>query len=503
MSMTSQTVPRHTPVLRDIEALVEQELGFAGHHENESVRSRRPTRTRAKVFCVLLDSTALIVGFAVAFAVARLTGRDVHRGTVAVVVGMVPVELLLLAHGGLYQSRFLAHHIEESRRLLRARSFAVVLFLAIHAASNTPVSARFILLCAILSTIALFVDREIQRLWFRHSRIAGRRLRPVLMVGGGKEAADYARVIGSEAWSGVRIVGYVADHESRELRSLGVDYLGHVAEAGHVANERDVSGAIFDSSALDSSVSSNLARDFAEHGYYVEFMIGARGLAPERLEVVPLGRISTVLVQPVARVGWRVATKRMGDLVVAGGALVALSPLFAVVALAIKLEDRGPVFFRQDRVGKLGRTFRAWKFRSMQTNAEALRSTLEAQNEAGGGLFKIKTDPRITRVGRLIRRTSIDELPQLLNVISGEMSIVGPRPLPVADVRDNWEERMAQRLRVRPGITGMWQVSGRSDLGDDDFLKLDLYYVDNWSPFVDLLIIAKTIPAVLFAKGAY
>lgn len=503
MSMISRSVPHQSSVGRGLEALVEQELGFAGHREDESVRSRRPTRTWAKICCVLLDTAALIVGFGIAFAAAKLTGRSVHRGTIAVVAGMVPVELLLLAHAGLYQSRFLAHHIDESRRLLRARSFAVVIFLAIHAASNTPVSARFILLCATLSTVALFVDREIQRSWFRQARVAGRRLRPVLMVGGGKEAADYARVISRETWSGVRIVGYVADQESRELHALGVRHLGKVADAGHVANETDVSGAIFDSGALDSNVSSNLARDFAEHGYYVEFMIGARGLAPERLEVVPLGRISTVLVQPVARVGWRVAAKRIGDLVVAGGALLVLAPLFAIVAVAIKLEDRGPVFFRQDRVGKLGRTFRAWKFRSMQTNAETLRPTLEGQNEAGGGLFKMRADPRITRVGRFIRRTSIDELPQLLNVISGAMSIVGPRPLPVADVRDNWEERMAQRLRVSPGITGMWQVSGRSDLGDDDFLKLDLYYVDNWSPFVDLLIIAKTIPAVLMAKGAY
>lgn len=196
------------------------------------------------------------------------------------------------------------------------------------------------------------------------------------------------------------------------------------------------------------------------------------------------------------------AMKRVLDVAVSGVALVMAAPIFAITALAIKLDSPGPVFFRQTRVGMNGRHFACYKFRSMYTNAEAMKALLAAQNEADGPVFKMKRDPRVTRVGAIIRKFSIDELPQLLNVLQGEMSLVGPRPaLPKEVVQYQFEQ--LGRLYALPGITGLQQVSGRSDLSFDRWTQLDLQYVSEQSLWQDVKILLKTIPAVISGRGAY
>jgi lipopolysaccharide/colanic/teichoic acid biosynthesis glycosyltransferase len=176
--------------------------------------------------------------------------------------------------------------------------------------------------------------------------------------------------------------------------------------------------------------------------------------------------------------------------------------VFAAVALAVALDSRGPVFFRQTRVGREGRRFSMVKFRTMVIDAERLQADLEHRNEADGLLFKLRTDPRVTRVGRWLRRYSIDELPQIVNVLRGQMSMVGPRP-PLPGEVEMYEGHVSRRLLVKPGITGLWQVSGRSDLPWNEAVRLDLYYVDHWSPTMDLTIMAKTFSAVIRGHGAY
>ena len=177
-------------------------------------------------------------------------------------------------------------------------------------------------------------------------------------------------------------------------------------------------------------------------------------------------------------------------------------PIWLLLALAIKLDSRGPVFYVDHRVGVGERDFPMFKFRTMVSGAERLQVELEELNEAGGALFKIRDDPRVTRVGGLLRRLSLDELPQVLNVLRGEMSLVGPRPLPLRDYRrlEDWHR---QRYNVLPGITGLWQISGRSNLTFDDLVRLDFYYLESWSIWLDISIIVKTIPAVLGRRGAY
>jgi exopolysaccharide biosynthesis polyprenyl glycosylphosphotransferase len=199
---------------------------------------------------------------------------------------------------------------------------------------------------------------------------------------------------------------------------------------------------------------------------------------------------------------FQAAAKRACDVLLSGLGLLLLAPFFAVVALAIKLTSRGPVIFRQERTGLRGRPFTLLKFRTMVADADQLLDTLREQNQADGPLFKLRHDPRVTRIGRILRRSSIDELPQLLNVLKGEMSLVGPRP-PLASEVTLYEEWQLDRLEVRPGITGLWQVSGRSELSFEDYVRLDLFYVENWSIAYDLFILSKTVPLLVSARGAY
>jgi exopolysaccharide biosynthesis polyprenyl glycosylphosphotransferase len=199
---------------------------------------------------------------------------------------------------------------------------------------------------------------------------------------------------------------------------------------------------------------------------------------------------------------WARLSKRALDVTVAATALIVLIPLFLIVAIAIRLDSPGPVLFRQARCGRSERLFTFLKFRGMVADAEARLPELLALNEAAGPLFKMRNDPRLTRVGRLIRRTSLDELPQLWNVLRGEMSLVGPRP-PLPSEVENYAPWQHRRLMALPGITGPWQVSGRSELGFDDMVQLDIDYIENWSLFKDLIILTQTIIVVLSTRGAY
>ena len=214
-----------------------------------------------------------------------------------------------------------------------------------------------------------------------------------------------------------------------------------------------------------------------------------------------MAEIANCAVQAESRLFYHIC-KRIMDVVCSAAVLAVLSPIFLAVAVAIKLEDKGPVIFTQNRTGKDGKVFRMYKFRSMYVDAEKRRSELLARNEADGPLFKIADDPRVTKVGRFIRRTSIDELPQLVNILKGEMSIVGPRPL-VTYEQNQCTEYQAQRLLVKPGLTCIWQVSGRSDTSFDELIEMDLEYIRNQSLWLDIKLILKTVVVVFTHKGAY
>jgi exopolysaccharide biosynthesis polyprenyl glycosylphosphotransferase len=222
----------------------------------------------------------------------------------------------------------------------------------------------------------------------------------------------------------------------------------------------------------------------------------------QRAEYIPGEGTPLFELRPPALAGWEWAVKRSFDVVVSTVMIVAGSPVWVAIACAIRLSSPGPVFYRDRRIGLGDRSFGMMKFRTMYADAAQRQSALEGDNEASGPLFKIKDDPRVTRVGRVLRRFSLDELPQVLNVLWGEMSLVGPRPLPIRDYEQlqDWHRK---RYLVLPGMTGLWQVSGRIDLSFDDLVRLDFYYIENWSIWLDISILAKTLPAVLARRGAY
>jgi exopolysaccharide biosynthesis polyprenyl glycosylphosphotransferase len=225
-------------------------------------------------------------------------------------------------------------------------------------------------------------------------------------------------------------------------------------------------------------------------------------LLVQRAEFVPGQGAPLFELRPPVLVGADWMVKRAFDLLVSGAVIVLGLPLWIGIAIAIKLGSRGPVFYADRRIGLGEQEFGMLKFRTMYVDAAERQSELESQNEAGGALFKIRDDPRVTSIGRLIRRYSLDEIPNTVNVLRGEMSLVGPRPLPVRDY-DLLEEWHRKRYLVLPGMTGLWQISGRSNLSFDDLVRYDFYYLDNWSIWLDISILAKTIPAVLGQRGAY
>jgi exopolysaccharide biosynthesis polyprenyl glycosylphosphotransferase len=243
---------------------------------------------------------------------------------------------------------------------------------------------------------------------------------------------------------------------------------------------------------------------FQTAGITLRILFAEREPSLPRLQFWMIGKIPSLTVEAPVLVGSEYWLKRGFDLCCAGIAVLLLLPVYLIIAIAIKLDSPGPIFFRQTRVGLHGRKFKVWKFRTMVANAAQLQATLEAQNEMRDGvLFKMKHDPRITRIGRFLRHYSLDELPQLFNVLQSEMSLVGPRPLPVRDV-EKFKEGHFIRQEVLPGITGLWQVSGRSDIDNfDDAVKLDITYITNWSIWLDLKIILRTVKVVFRGSGAY
>jgi exopolysaccharide biosynthesis polyprenyl glycosylphosphotransferase len=335
-------------------------------------------------------------------------------------------------------------------------------------------------------------------------RAAGYHRRAVL-VGTGQQIVDVAHALRDTARSGstrtpVEIVGYLAAGAVPSARGLRA--LGSVRDLDQVLGSQPVDEVIIADSEFPQGEAVELVDRCHRRGVRVCIAPTTMEILINRAEFVPGESVPLFELGPPVFEGIDFALKRAFDVVLAGALLVLLSPLLALIAIAIRLTSRGPVLFRSLRRGIGQQPFACLKFRTMYADAEARQDELDALNEASGALFKIRDDPRLTPVGRLLRRFSLDELPQLVNVLRGDMSMVGPRPLPERDYQllQEWHRK---RYLVLPGMTGLWQVSGRSQLDFDDLVRLDFIYLERWSLALDLAILAKTIPAVLTRRGAY
>ncbi len=385
-------------------------------------------------------------------------------------------------------------------------AFVLALALA-YALRLTWLSRLFLALVMLFFLVLGSLTRYGLAHWFRRRAQRGSRRRVVVLVGANPGAREVARRILAHPEMGIQLRGfyeYEASYDPSDvemLQHMGIPYLGDVGLLPDFLKREVVDGVIF---SVGTRIISKLEEIFLLCEDLGVDTLMAANLFPhlvarlqlEHLEDLPLLRFTTVPHNHIA-----LFLKRMIDFSGSGVGLVLLSPLFLATAMAIKINSRGPVFFRQERMSVHGRRFQLMKFRTMVQNAEEMRDQLEELNEVDGPVFKIKDDPRITSVGRILRKTSIDELPQLWNVLKGEMSLVGPRPPIPAEV-DEYEPWQRRRLSMRPGITCLWQISGRSELDFNTWMKLDLQYIDQWSLALDFLILIKTIPAVLSMRGA-
>ena len=348
------------------------------------------------------------------------------------------------------------------------------------------------------SLVLLAGSRVLLRAAAHRMRRGGQNSRVFAVVGSGQLAHDVVATVADHPEWGMMFAGHIVEEGSSVAPEKR---LGSVSQIGQILDDNVIDEVIFAVPRDRLPSVQEAFRNCQERGAAARVCLdlfevdGARAELGD-LDGLPMLSFSSAPTDEVA-----LLFKRAFDVLSSAAALLLFSPVLLATALAVKLESPGPVFFRQVRVGKNGRPFRMFKFRSMRADAEERLESLRARNEASGPVFKMRNDPRVTRVGAFIRRYSIDELPQFLNVLSGEMSVVGPRPPVPAEVRqyERWQRR---RLSVKPGITCTWQVSGRSDITFDRWMELDLAYIDSWSLWRDVQICFQTIPAVLTSRGA-
>jgi exopolysaccharide biosynthesis polyprenyl glycosylphosphotransferase len=407
---------------------------------------------------------------------------------------------------GMYASRRLSNRQDEMLDLVKAVSIGtIVIYLGhflFHIALVTPKFVTAFWAAGILTAV---ISRLTMRLFLAQVRLHGRNLRDMLIVGSNARGVQFARKISQNSALGYRVVGFVDTgwHGISEFESSGfrlvTDFEGLPAFLRKTVVDEVVIALPMRSMHSEASEVAALCE---EQGILIRFAstLFDTKLARKRVEEIEGDSLITHYTGSLQ--GWPVVIKRMIDIVCSAILLLFLSPVLLLTALLIKLTSPGPVMFVQNRLGLNKRHFGIFKFRTMVVDAEKRMKEIEHLNEVSGPVFKIKNDPRITPIGKFLRKTSIDELPQLLNVFRGDMSLVGPRPLPIRDYEGFSEDWQRRRFSVRPGITCLWQIGGRSSISFEKWMELDLQYIDKWSLWLDLQILLKTIPAVLKGSGA-
>lgn len=461
---------------------------------------------RRMVFAVLaVDAMAAMTASAVAFLfdLSLIGHGGLGRLFSVIMVPAVWLGAVAMARG--YQERLLGAGSEEFRRVLHAALGLLVTVAIASYAGHAQLARSYVLLTCGLCGVLSLAGRGACRAALRGARRSGRCQVDVLLVGHEGTVLHLVDQVRRERGGGLRVVGAcVPDGSSLRLEECGVPVLGGLNAVSAVVQRFQVDAvAVTSCPELQGPALRRLSWELEGTGVDLVVAPGLVEVAGPRLHIRQMCGLPLLHVEEPELAGARRLIKGAVDRVIALVALLALSPLLLAVAVAVRATSAGPVLFKQTRVGRSGREFLMWKFRSMNIGAERELAELRPFDIHGDGmLFKLRLDPRVTRVGRLLRRTSLDELPQLFNVLSGAMSLVGPRP-PLPGEVHRYGADVHRRLLVKPGLTGLWQVSGRSDLPWDESIRLDLRYVENWSLTLDALILWKTFAAVVRGAGAY
>ena len=469
------------------------------------VRPESRWQRRYVRLCILADALVALVSGATAYVVHF--GFVLNMWKPVLVTSLLP--LLWVAAVSLnraYESRFLGVGSEEFRRVARAgvALTAIVAFTAY--ATEIQVGPRhYVLISLPMVTVLTVAERYGLRQWLHRQRAQGRFLHRVVVVGHEVPVLEMLRRLGDERFHGLQVVAACLPLPGQRpaLMERGVPVVGGFGSVEQAVRLTDADTvAVLASPDLGPEQLRRLAWDLEPTGADLLVAPSLVEVAGPRLSIRPVTGLPLLQVEQPQFNGGRRIVKASFDRTVALAAILLAAPLLVGIALAVRLTSRGPAFFRQQRIGKDGRPFTMWKFRSMVVDAEALREQMLEHSDRDGLMFKMRVDPRVTRVGSWLRRYSLDELPQLFNVLTGGMSLVGPRP-PLPEEVAEYGDDMRRRLLVHPGVTGLWQVSGRADLSWEESVRLDLRYVDNWSLATDLLILWKTARAVLRGHGAY
>ena len=407
---------------------------------------------------------------------------------------------------GMYRSMRLARRRTELSGVLKATTLYTACFLTLGALfSIRMLTIPFLAAFWVITTLVLCGARLSLRLIAERVRVHGKDLRYLLILGTNPRAFDFARRIAARPERGYKLLGFVDDDWPglAKLRLTGFEVVCDSAGLAEYLRQNVVDEvAIYLPFGSFYKHASEVASLCEQHGITMRFNSDIFGLKTAKWRAEEVDGYQYIATYTGTSDMWPRLMKRALDIAMAALVLLFVSPILIFAAIAIKLTSPGPVFFLQERIGLNKRRFKIFKFRTMVPNAEKLIAGLENQNEVSGPVFKIKDDPRITPIGKFLRRSSVDELPQLINVLKGDMSLVGPRPLPVRDYQGFSEDWQRRRFSVKPGITCLWQVNGRSGISFDQWMLLDLQYMDEWSIWLDLKILAKTVPAVLKGAGA-
>lgn len=492
---------------------VERPAGAAGESEPARPTSAPTPQTRpawaVSVGRRLMFSDLLVIAWAcVGALVADVSGSSLHLldpWSIGLSVGAILLWSAALSLGSTRDVSVLGHGAEEYKRVIQS---SVTFFGVVAICSyvfDLALPRVYVLVVLPAGLAGLLASRFVWRRWLHVQRQEGRCLSKVLAVGNFFTVRDLIGDLKRAPWSGYQVVGVCLTEPSGRSHVDGLPVVGGLDDIAQAAVEQDVDVvAVASTSSYGPARVRKLGWELESTSIGLVLAPALTNIAGPRVHTTPVAGLPLIHVDRPTYRGANKALKRSFDLLVGGLVVVLASPVLAVLAAWIKLTDGGSIFFRQDRVGLNGSTFKMIKFRSMVEDAEARLAELAVEQRDAGNdvMFKLKDDPRVTRVGRILRKFSLDELPQLFNVLKGDMSLVGPRP-PLRSEVDLYGEDAMLRLLVKPGMTGLWQVSGRSNLSWEDSVRLDTYYVENWSITSDLVILFKTAKAVVSSAGAY
>ena len=475
----------------------------------QSASVRQPLQRRsAKRIALRVVADAVAVSSALFWAsVVRFEIMDAAPAArwdyTVITIEAVPVWILLFYMYGLYEPRQVLGPVNEFKQVFHGVVAGTVVIFITDSITNMNLARGWALLAMASGFVFVGGERLLVRKALHFLRRRGGDTTRTIVLGFNHEATTVAKALEREGWLGYKIIGFVDDDVPPGTDTTGGgEVIGSTSQLRQLVEEKNAGLVLVAASAFDTGRLNRLFWELQDVDVDLQITSGTIDLMASRMIVQSVAGVPLLYVRRTGMDRAQKTMKRALDLFGSTLGLLLVAPLLALVAVWIARDSEGPVIFKQVRVGRDGELFECWKFRSMYVDAEERRAELEHLNEGPGLLFKLADDPRVTKAGKVLRRYSIDELPQLWNVLKGEMSLVGPRPALPSEV-EQYDDWVRNRLKVKPGMSGLWQVSGRTETSFSDYIRYDLFYIQNWSLSLDLWILWRTLRAVFTAEGAH